>query len=126
MMHLQLQGIDYVRTSISSILIGQSSVDEHLNNIAIIRRTLLEAGLKVYKNKVKFFSTEIEHLIFWLNRKCIKPMPNNILAIDEMKSKTKPKDIQPFIGMVMLIRWYKYLTYIIHTSTDTVRFDRYT
>ena len=92
MMHL-LQGIDYVRTSISSILIGQSSIDEHLNNIAIILRTLREAGLKVYKNKVKFFSTEIEHLIFWLNRKCIKPIPNNILAIDEMKSKNKPKDI---------------------------------
>ena len=77
MMHL-LQGIDYVRTSISSILIGQSSVDEHLNNIAIILRTLREAGLKVYKNKVKFFSTEIEHLIFWLNRKYILSLYLNI------------------------------------------------
>ena len=26
---------------------------------------------------------------------------------------------------IVLILWYKYLTYIIHTSTDTVRFDRY-
>ena len=100
MMHLQLQGIDYVRTSISSILIGQSSVDEHLNNIAIIRRTLRRAGLKVYKYKVKFFSTEIEHLIFWLNRKYIKPILNNRLAIDEIKSKTIPKDIQSFRSMV--------------------------
>lgn len=81
------------------ILIFSSSLQEHINSLNKILRTLEEAGLKIQFDKCNFLKKETEYLGHILTRGGVKPNPKKIESIKELKLPTTQKQIKSFLGI---------------------------
>ena len=78
------------------ILIFSTSLKEHLDNIRLIFIALREAGLKIQIDKCSFLQKETQFLGHVLTTTGVKPDPNKILVIQNLKLPTTEKQIKAF------------------------------
>jgi hypothetical protein len=58
-----------------TIVLGHSTFDNHLNNVAEILKRLLAIGMQVNIAKCKWFQHSVTYLGFIITREGIKPQP---------------------------------------------------
>lgn len=63
------------------IIIFNTSLDEHIQNLKLVFSKLREAKLKIQIDKCKFLYKEVEFLGHVVTPEGIKPNPNKIVAI---------------------------------------------
>lgn len=81
------------------ILIFSTSLQEHLDNLGKILRTLEQSNLKVSLNKSDFLKKETEFLGHVVTGKGIKPNPNKVKCIKDFPIPKNIKEIQSFLGL---------------------------
>lgn len=84
---------------LDDILIFSTSIHEHIDSLNKILNRLRESNLKIQIDKCKFFSKETEYLGHILTPEGLKPNPQKIENIIELKLPHTQKQIKAFLGM---------------------------
>lgn len=81
------------------ILIFSTSLQEHINSLEKIFKTLRKANLKVSLNKSDFLKKETDFLGHIVSKEGIKPDPRKIEGIKKQTIPRTVKEIQSFLGL---------------------------
>lgn len=84
---------------LDDILIFSTSLEEHKDSITKIFNVLRENNLKIQFDKCKFFTKETEYLGHVLTPEGVRPNPNKIKDIIQLKLPTTQKQIKSFLGI---------------------------
>ena len=68
--------------------------------VEYVLRKLVEAGLKVIKEKCKFCCPQVKHLGYLLEEKGLRADPDRIAPIIEYLTLNNVKALRRFLGMV--------------------------
>lgn len=102
---------------LDDILIFSTSLKEHLDSIKRVFKRLRETGLKIQVDKCNFLKRETEFLGHVLTPEGVKPNPNKIKVIQELKLPNTLKQIKSFLGVTgyyrKFIRDYAKIAYPI-------------
>jgi len=88
----------------NSMLLGYSTFMEHLGTVIEVLTRLLNAGMQVHVAKCKWFQPCVAYLGFIITREGIKPQPEKIQGILNMKCPATQKEVRRFVGMVNFYR----------------------
>lgn len=86
------------------ILVFSTSLEEHINSLRSIFNTLRKAKLKIQIDKCNFLKKETQFLGHVLTNKGIKPNPEKIRIIQNLKLPETTKQIKSFLGMTGFYR----------------------
>jgi hypothetical protein len=84
--------------------LGYSTFDAHLVQVTEVLKRLLAAGMQVNAEKCKWFHHAVTYLGFFITRNGIKPQPEKIQGILNMKQPKTQKEVRRFVGMVNFYR----------------------
>lgn len=84
---------------LDDILVFSTSLAEHLVSLNKIFEKLNQVGLKIQIDKCNFFNKETEYLGHVLTSRGIKPNPNKISVIQDLKLPNSTKQIKSFLGI---------------------------
>jgi Reverse transcriptase (RNA-dependent DNA polymerase) len=97
--------MDYVKTYLDELLIlTNKTFNDHLTKLEMVLARLSTAGMRVNASKSKFFSEQIEYLGYWITRKGIQLVNNNVGAILKIKAPKTGKELCQFIGIINCYR----------------------
>jgi len=83
-----------------TMILGHSTFDDHLADVIEVLKRLLAAGMQVNAEKCKWFHHAVTYLGFIITREGIKPQPEKIQGILNMKRPRTQKEVRRFVGMV--------------------------
>ena len=99
-MNKVLHGLNFAFSYLDDIIIFSVTPEEHLKHIRIVLKRLQSANLKMKKSKCCFFKRELHYLGHLLTTEGIKPQPEKVKAISELKPPSTSKGVTEFLGMV--------------------------
>jgi hypothetical protein len=100
-----MAGLEFARAYLDDLLtITKGDFEDHLDHLEQVLTRLSEAGLKINASKSSFCQSELEYLGYWITRKGIRPMTKKVEAILKLKTPTKRRELQKFIGMINYYR----------------------
>ena len=122
LMNKVLQGLDFAISYLDDIIIFSETPEEHLKHIRIVLKRLQAANLKMKKSKCSFFKKELHYLGHLLTTEGIKPQPEKVKAISELKPPTTSKGVREFLGMVGYYR--KFISRFADAARPLTRLTR--
>lgn len=108
-----LQGIDCF-VYLDDIVIYGKSLSEHNERLTKIFEKLRTHNLKLQVDKCEFLRKEVAYLGHIISEKGVKPNPDKIQAILNIKTPKNQKDIKSFLGLVGYYR--KFIPKFAHIS----------
>lgn len=99
-MEVLLQGISGVFVFIDDIVITGRTHEEHLKNLEQVFHRLSEAGLRLKRDKCKFFQNEIKYLGHTVNKNGVKKTKDRTEAILQTPQPTNITEVRAFAGLV--------------------------
>ena len=100
LMNKVLAGLSFAIAYLDDIIIFSETPEEHLKHIRIVLDRLQQANLKMKRSKCSFFKKELHYLGHLITTNGLKPQPEKVKAISELKPPTTPKGVRGFLGMV--------------------------
>ena len=100
LMNKVLTGLNFAISYLDDIIIFSETPEEHLRHIKIVLQRLQDANLKMKKSKCSFFKKELHYLGHLLTRDGIKPQPEKVETLSNLKPPTTAKGVREFLGMV--------------------------
>ena len=76
-----------------------SAIDDHDRNLTAVLQRAREVGLKLNKDKFKLPQTEVKYMGSILTAEGLRPDPEKVSAITNMKRPENVKAVQRFIGL---------------------------
>jgi len=101
-LHSDLKDVDTFLDDIMAL--GYSTFDDHLAQITEVLTRLLAAGMQVNARKCKWFHHSVTYLGYIITRDGIKPQPEKIQGILNMKQPKTQREVRRFVGMVNFYR----------------------
>jgi hypothetical protein len=86
------------------MVLGYSTFEDRLVQVTEVLKRLLAAGMQVNVEKCKWFHHAVTYLGFIITRDGIKPQPEKIQGILNMKQPKTQKEVRRFVGMVNFYR----------------------
>lgn len=84
---------------LDDIIIFSTTLEEHVQSVNKVFKTLRAANLKVQITKSEFFKKETKFLGHIVTADGIKPNPEKLKAIENLEVPKKLKDLQAFLGI---------------------------
>ena len=94
------RGLDFVFVYLDDILVGSSSMDQHLSHVRQVFTRLRDAGLAINRQKCVFASQEVTFLGHRVTAAGIFPLPSKVEAICDIPQPHTKVDLQKFLGCV--------------------------
>ena len=94
---------EFVLFYVDDLLIYSKTEEGHLKHIKLVFQKFREAGLKLKLSKCSFFKLQIEYLGHLISHKGIKPLPDKVQAILNLRP---PKNITQTKHILGLIAYY--------------------
>ena len=85
---------------IDDILVASESMEQHLQDLESVFKTLSANGLVVQRSKCVLGVSSLEFLGYHVDTTGIAPLPDRVAAIRETTPPTTVKELQRFLGMV--------------------------
>ena len=95
-----MSGIPFCKVRVDDILISGKDDEEHLKNLELVLKRLYEAGLKLKREKCRFFMTEVTYLGFRVNKEAIKPVPEKVSTIRLAPAPANVTELKSYLGML--------------------------
>ena len=95
-----LGDIPRVFVYIDDILVASESMEQHLQDLDIVFKTLAANGLVVQRSKCVLGQPSLEFLGYAVDENGIAPLPERVVAIRATTPPTTVKELQRFLGMV--------------------------
>ncbi len=97
-------GPDFVFAYMDDVLIYSETLEEYLQHLSLVLKTVTKAGLKLKLSKCKFLRQEVEYLGHIITRDGLKPNPSHVAAVAEYPTPQSVKDVQQFVGLASYYR----------------------
>ncbi|XP_061707408.1 uncharacterized protein K02A2.6-like [Cydia pomonella] len=97
------------------ILTGKND-QEHIETLHKVLDRLQKFGLKIKKEKCKFFATSVTYLGYVVDKEGIHTNPDKIKAIEQVPTPTCVTELRAFLGMVMY--YAKFVKYKFQVGTS--------
>ena len=85
---------------IDDILVASETLDQHLEDLEMVFKTLSENGLVIQRSKCVLGKPSLEFLGYTVNEDGISPLAEKVEAIRATTPPTSIKELQRFLGMV--------------------------
>lgn len=95
-----LSGIDRVVCMMDDVLVHGATKEEHDLRVQAVVHRLQEAGVTLNQEKCKFFQKSMKILGHVVDQSGIRPDPNKVIAIQQVKTPRNVGDVRRFLGMV--------------------------
>ena len=95
-----LEGLEGVVCLIDDTLIYGKTKEEHDERLVAVLKRIQEAGLTLNKEKCQFCQKSIRFLGQLLDQTSVKPDPEKVRAIKQMKPPTNITELRRFLGMI--------------------------
>ena len=95
-----LQGIEGVACYIDDIIITGKTTKEHLDHLEEVLKRLAEHGVKVKKDKCRFFEESVEFLGHVIDAKGIRTTPDKLRAIVDAPAPKNVNELRSFLGLL--------------------------
>lgn len=116
---------DFVIVYINDILIYSKTYEEHLKHIRMVFDKLKEANLAIKLKKCKFCVPNIEFLGHVVGRDGLKPDPNKIKKMKELKAPTDLTSLRAALGLFSYYRKFvKYFSKTAGPMTELMKKDK--
>ena len=89
---------------IDDILVASESLEQHLEDLALVFKILSENGLIVNRAKCVLGKPSLDFLGYRVDSTGIAPLEDRVAAIREMKPPKTVKDLQSYLGMLNYYR----------------------
>ena len=94
----------FVNVYIDDIIIYSKTFEEHMKHVEMVLKRIQEANLMIKLKKCKWFEEETEYLGHKIGRGGIRPNPDNIEKIKNMKIPTNVKEVRAVLGLCSYYR----------------------
>ena len=102
-----LQSRKYCEAIMEDLLLFTPMKSSHIDKLEDLLKALCKNGLKISQKKCQLFKTDLQYMgntIFIKNKRvCIRPLRNQIEAIQKLKPPTTIKSCRGFAGMVNFV-----------------------
>ena len=88
---------------LDDITIATETFEEHVTWIELVLKRLVEANMKVNKEKCEVCCSRVTYLGFLLDKEGLRPDPDKIVPVLEYPAPKNIKQLRRFLGMV---GWY--------------------
>ena len=95
-----LGDIPRVFVYIDDILVASESLEQHLEDLDIVFKTLAANGMVVQRPKCVLGKSSLEFLGYQVDTTGISPLKDRVAAIEQTTPPTSIKELQRFLGMV--------------------------
>ncbi|UYV72488.1 K02A2.6-like [Cordylochernes scorpioides] len=95
-----LMGIDGVAVYLDDVLISGINCGDLMKKTEKVILRFKEAGLRLKRNKCKFYVSEIEFLGMKIDNKGIHPSEEKLRAIKDARPPSNKKELMPFLGLL--------------------------
>ena len=99
-MNSLLQGIPGVICYLDDILITGASDTDHLTNLEEVLRRLQEEGMRLQKDKCKFFQESVEYLGHHIDSQGIHTSEKKVKAILDAPTPRNIQELRSFLGLL--------------------------
>lgn len=99
-MDQRLCRIPFVKARVDDILVSGKNDAEHLANLRSVLMKLNESGLTVKVSKCMFMKDEVTYCGYVISKEGVRPMPDNVDAVQDAPKPTNVKELKSFLGMV--------------------------
>ena len=118
----------YAQAYLDDVLIYSRDFETHMEHVEEILQRFKANGLKIKKDKCEFFRQELEYLGHILTGKGIRPVPEKLVAIQNMPAPTTVKEVQCFMGLMNYYRKFvphysSFARPILELVKDDVEFE---
>jgi len=99
-MEKRLGHIDKTVVRVDDILITGATTKEHLENLGRVLQVIEENGLRLKREKCKFFMSEVEFLGYCISAEGVKPIQEKIKSILSAPAPQNTGQVKSFLGMI--------------------------
>ncbi len=107
-----LQGLNFTFAYLDDVLIFSKDVDTHLGHLRQVFEWFRQADLHLKKVKCDFFKRELQYLGHILSPEGIRPLPDKLSAIRDLRRPTNAMEVHQFLGLTGYYR-----KFVPHYST---------
>ena len=123
-METVLAGLPFAKCYIDDILVYSPDMETHLKHLDIVLTRLHDVNMKVKAKKCHFALAEVKYLGHIVTQKGVKPDPENVAAIKDMKQPNNVTEVRAFLGTTGFYRRFiKGYAAIAKPLTDLTRND---
>ena len=94
----------YVFGYLDDIIVTTETFEEHLKWVEIVLNKLVDARLKVNREKCEFCCSSVTYLGFLLDQNGLRPNPDRVRALLNYPTPTNLRQLRGFLGIV---NWYE-------------------
>ncbi|XP_053571481.1 uncharacterized protein K02A2.6-like [Bombina bombina] len=106
------------------ILVYESTAEEHDQRLSCVLQAIKESGLKINKEKCHFRKTELCYFGHIINGDGIKPDPEKIRTIEQIKSSSDVHELRQILGLVNYVgKFLPDLSTVLHPITELLKKD---
>ena len=91
---------EFILFYVDNLLIYSETEEEHLRHIKLVFQKFREAGLKLKLLKCSFFKSQIKYLGHLISHKGIKPLPDKVQAIVNLKPPENITQTKHILGLI--------------------------
>ena len=95
-----LQGIPFVICYLDDILVTGRSDEEHRKNLEEVLSHIQRHGIRLKKEKCRFFSKSVEYSGHFINVEGVHTSPTKVKAIIEAPSPRNLQELRSFLGLI--------------------------
>ena len=96
----RLQHVARTVVRVDDILITGKDKEEHLRNLREVLQVCKKNGLRLKKEKCKFFMDEVDFLGYRINKEGVKPIKEKVQPIIEAPKPQDVTQVKSFLGMI--------------------------
>jgi len=85
---------------VDDILVTGENDEEHLDNLGKVLQVLEENGLRLKREKCKFFMEEVDFLGYRISAEGVKPIQDKIKSILDAPAPQNESQVKSFLGMI--------------------------
>lgn len=95
-----LEGLTFVADFVDDWICRSRDFDEHLRHLGILFSRVLDEGITLNFDKIKFFQVELKFLRHILTIHGLRPDPDKIESIKNFPAPRNVEQIQAFMGLI--------------------------
>ena len=120
-----LQGIPHCICYLDDILVTGRSDAEHLANLEEVLRRLQEYGIRLKREKCRFYQAEVEYLGHLVDAQGVHTSPKKVQAVLDAPEPRNLQELRSFLGLVnYYAKFMGNLASTLHPLHDILRADK--